>query len=84
MNMSLEKQFATYKMLHIVAVLKVMLIKYYEVVLSNYAQLPSFMGGDTPEKCADKEIENLYNTDLNKFMEMYERAYVILANEGEI
>lgn len=83
MEMTLEREFTQFKMLHIVAILKAMLIRYYEVVLANSPQLPPFMGGDTPEKCADREIENLYNTDLNKFMEMYEKAYQQLAVEGE-
>lgn len=84
MNMSLEKEFSQYKVAHIVAILKVMLIRYYEVVLANTVQLPSFMGGDTPESCADREIENLYNTDIHKFMDLYEQAYQELVEMGEI
>lgn len=83
MNMTLEKEFQTHKMAHIVAILKVKLIRYYEVVLANTIQLPSWLGGDTPEKCADRDIIELYNRDINKFYEMYERAYQELAAEGE-
>ena len=81
--MDLAKEFTAYKMAHIVAILKVKLIRYYEVVLANTVQLPPFMGGDTPEKCADRDIEELYNRDINKFIEMYERAYQELAVNGE-
>lgn len=83
MDMTLEREFLAYKMSHIVAILKVMLIRYYEVILANSPQLPSFMGGDTPEKCADKEIENLYNTDLHRFMDLYEQAYQELALQDD-
>ena len=83
MEMTLEREFTNRKMSHIVVVLRAMLIKYYEVTLAKSPQLPSFMGGDTPEKCADKEIEHLYNTDLNKFLDMYEKAYQELAQLGD-
>lgn len=83
MEMTLEKEFLAYKTSHIVAILKVMLIRYYEVVLANSAQIPSFMGGDTPEKCADREIESLYNTDFHRFMDLYEQAYQELALQGD-
>ena len=83
MEMTLEREFSKYKVLHMFAVLKAKLIMYYEVVLANAVQLPSWMGGDTPEKCADREIENLYNTDINKFIKMYEKAYQELALQGD-
>lgn len=83
MEMTLEQEFTAYKMSHIVAILKVKLIQYYEVILANTIQLPPFMGGDTPEKCADKDIEELYNRDINKFYEMYEKVYKELAENGE-
>lgn len=83
MTTTLEREFSDYKMAHIVAVLKVMLIRYYEVILQGTVQLPAWFGGDTPEKCADKDIAELYNRDKQEFFNRYEEAYQILANEGE-
>ena len=80
---TLEQEFAGYKMAHIVAILKAKMIRYYEVVLANTVQLPTFMGGDTPEKCADRDIEELYNRDINEFYRLYELAYQELAENGE-
>lgn len=73
--MTLEQEFTAYKLSHIVAILKAKMIRYYEVILADKPQLPPFMGGETPEKCAERDIEELYNRDINKFYEMYERAY---------
>lgn len=75
MEMTLEKEFSEFKILHIFAILKAKLIMYYEVILADTVQLPSFMGGDTPESLAQRDIEELYNRDINKFLEMYERAW---------
>ena len=83
MNMTLEREFSARKLAHIVTVLRVKMIRYYEVILANQPQIPAFLGGDTPEKCADRDIENLFNTDINKFFEMYEKAYQELANETD-
>lgn len=83
MKTTLEREFSEYKLAHIVAILKVKMIRYYEVILANSPQLPSFMGGDTPEKCANRDIKNLYNTDLHRFMDLYEQAYQELAQEGD-
>lgn len=81
--MELEREFMQYRIAHIFAILRVKMIRYYEVVLANSPQIPAFLGGDTPEKCADRDIENLYNQDINKFMELYEKAYQELAGENE-
>lgn len=81
--MELEHEFTAYKMAHIVAILKAKMIRYYEVVLANSVQLPAFQGGDTPEKCADRDIENLYNRDIDEFYRLYELAYQELAKNGE-
>lgn len=83
MFMTLEREFSEYKLAHIVAILKVKMIRYYEVLLANSPQLPIFMGGDTPEKCANRDIEELYNRDVNRFIELYELAYQELAQEGD-
>lgn len=80
---TLEREFSDFKLAHIVAVLKVMLIRYYEVVLANTVQLPVWMGGETPESCADRDIAELYNRDKEQFFNTYEKAYQILAQEGE-
>lgn len=81
--MTLEREFYFTKVAHIVAILKAMMIEYYEVVLADTVQLPPFMGGDTPEKCAERDIEELYNRDINSFFELYEKAYAELSERGE-
>lgn len=83
MSMTLEREFLQYRMAHIVAILRAKMIRYYKVVLANKPQIPAFLGGDTPEKCADRDIIALYNRDIKQFMEMYERAYQELAQYGE-
>ena len=81
--MTLEREFSNRKLSHIFVILRAMLIRYYEVVLANSPQIPAFLGGDTPEKCADRDIEELYNRDIKQFMELYEKAYQELAQYGE-
>lgn len=76
---SLEDEFEQYKALHKYAVLKAKMIMYYEVVLANSVELPPFMGGDTPEKCADRDIKELALNDINKFNESYEKAWCEIA-----
>lgn len=83
MSMTLEREFSNRKLSHIFVILRAMLIRYYEVVLANSPQIPAFLGGDTPEKCADRDIEELYNRDIKQFMELYEKAYQELAQYGE-
>ena len=83
MSLTLEREFLQYRMAHIIAILRAKMIRYYEVVLANTPQIPAFLGGDTPEKCADRDIEELYNRDIVKFMELYEKAYQELAEYGE-
>ena len=83
MGTTLEREFSEFKILHMFAVLKAKMIMYYQVVLANTVQLPSFMGGDTPESLAQRDIEELYNRDINEFVEKYERAYQELAKYGE-
>lgn len=75
MGTTLEREFSEFKILHMFAVLKAKLIMYYEVVLANTVQLPPWQGGDTPESLAQRDIEELYNRDINKFVEMYEKAW---------
>lgn len=84
MEMTLEKEFRQYKMLHMFAVLKAKMFMYHEVVLANSVQLPPFMGGETAEDLAQKDVEELFNRDINEFIEMYEKAYQELAAQGEI
>ena len=82
--LTLEEEFLQYKMLHIVAVLKAMMIRYYEVILMNRPELPPFLAErETPEKCADRDVKKLYNRDKKQFLEKYELAYSILAQEGD-
>lgn len=83
MEMTLEKEFGEYKMLHMFAVLKAKMVMYHEVVLANSVQLPPFMGGETAEDLAQKDVEELFNRDINEFIEMYEKAYQELATQGE-
>ena len=83
MNTTLEREFSEFKILHMFAVLKAKMIMYYEVILADTVQLPPWQGGDTPESLAQRDIEELYNRDINKFVEMYERAYQELAVNGE-
>lgn len=81
MNMTLEQEFSFYKVIHMFAVLKAKMIRYYEVILADTVQLPEWQGGDTPEKLAQRDVEELYNRDINKFYEMYERAYQEFAKQ---
>ena len=81
--MILEREFNHYATTHMFVILKAIMVKYYEVILANTVQLPPFMGGDTPEKCAQKEVEELYNRDKNRFYDLYEEAYQELASKGE-
>lgn len=80
----LEFEFSDYKVIHMLAILKAKMIMYYEIVLADTVQLPPFMGGDTPEKCADRAVKELYERDINEFVNMYEKAYRELAQMGEI
>ena len=83
MKMTLEREFMQYRMAHVFTILRAKMIMYYETVLANTVQLPSFYGGDTPEKCANRDIEELYNRDINQFYELYEKAYQELAENGK-
>jgi hypothetical protein len=79
--MKLEKEFERAKARHKLAIMRERLLRYYEVVLANTVQLPEFMGGDTPEKCADRALKDLIVTDIDKFNSLYEKAYMELAPE---
>lgn len=84
MAITLEQEFSDYKILHMFAVLKAKMIRYHEVILANSVQLPPFYGNvDTAESLAQRDVEELYNRDINKFCEMYEQAYQELAKEAD-
>ena len=82
-ELTLEKEFNDYCKAHMFAILKVKMTRYYEVILANSVQLPPFMGGDTAESLAQKDVEELYNRDKIKFYEMYEEAYQEIAKETD-
>ena len=75
----LEKQFEEFKALHKYAILKAKIMNYYETMQQGQINLPDFMRDDTPEKLADKELRKLVINDINRFNELYEKAYAELA-----
>ena len=77
--MSLEKEFERTKARHKYRIMKEKLLMYYEVVLASSVDLPPFMGGDTPKKCATRELRKLLVNDIDKFNSLYEKAYAELA-----
>lgn len=77
--MSLEREFEEFKALHKYAILKAMMMRYFETVQQGEVNMPDFMRDDTPEKLADKELRKLVVNDINKFNSLYEKAYEELA-----
>lgn len=75
----LEKEFEEFKALHKYGIMKAMLQNYYATIQQGKVNLPDFMRDDTPEKLADKELRYLVVNDINRFNELYEKAYAELA-----
>lgn len=77
--MTLEREFAEYKALHKYAIMKIMLMRYFQTVQQGGVNIPDFMRDDTPARLADREIKKLVINDINKFNDLYEKAYEELA-----
>ncbi len=75
----LEKECIQRIALHKYVIMKAMLQNYYTTIQQDKVNLPDFMRDDTPEKLADKELRNLVINDINRFNELYEKAYAELA-----
>lgn len=76
---ALEKEFTEYKALHKYAIMKAMLMRYFQTIQQGEVNIPDFMRNDTPEKLADAELRKLVVNDINKFNSLYEKAYKELA-----
>lgn len=81
--MTLEKEFRIAKFNHKITIVMAKMIDYYETIMQGSLQIPSFMGGDTPEKLAERDVNNLIETDMAKFDRLYEKAYNELAVLGD-
>ena len=66
MEMVLEREFTRRAFVHKMAVLKAVMMKHYaDLQDTNTVCIPDFLRQDTPEKLAEKEIEELLILDNN-------------------
>lgn len=76
--MDLEKEFELRKLQHKLAVLKAVITKFYEDLQdTNAVNLPDFIRDDTPEKLADKELDEIFynSNDKQRFEFLYNKAW---------
>ena len=71
----LTKKFEERKAVHKYSVLMSKLIKDNEFIMANEVNIPDFMGGDTPEKRAERQIREIYNLGIDNFNRAYEIAW---------
>lgn len=78
MSMELEKEFEFFKLRHKITVLKTVITKFYEDLQdANTVNLPDFIRNDTPEKLADKELDEIFynSNDKQRFEFLYNKAW---------
>lgn len=73
-ELSLEKEFEIYKMVHKTTILQAMMINHFRDLQETGVQIPFFMT-KSPEKRADEEIENLLYKNPMAFESLYLGAW---------
>lgn len=73
-ELSLEFEFEIYKDIHRMAILQAKLITYYRTVQESGITIPFFML-ESPEKRAEREVQDLFDKDKETFNALYEKAW---------
>lgn len=73
-ELSLEKEFEIYKLIHKITILEAKLTTYYRTIQETGIKIPFFML-ESPERKANKEIEQLLDTDRDVFEALYQKAW---------
>ena len=73
-ELSLEAEFEIYKLIHKTAILQAKLTAYYKTIQESGVTIPFFML-ESPEKKAEKEVQNLLCENSQAFEQLYERAW---------
>ena len=73
-ELSLEKEFEIYKLIHKTAILQAKLTVYYQTIQESGITIPFFML-ESPEKKAEKEVQNLLCENPEAFEILYQEAW---------
>lgn len=78
---TLEQEFEEYKALHKYSILKARIMQYYADLEGTGVNIPDFLRDDTPEKLADRDLQELLSTcsGIEKFNKLYEMAWQEIA-----
>jgi hypothetical protein len=71
---SLDAEFKIYKDIHRMTILQAKLITYYRTVQESGIKIPFFML-ESPEKRAEREVQELFDKDKETFNALYEKAW---------
>lgn len=77
----LEQEFEEYKAAHKYSILKAKIMNYYADLQDTGINIPDFLREDTPEKLADRDLQELLSTcsGIEKFNKLYEMAWQEIA-----
>lgn len=73
-ELSLEKEFEIYKLMHKTTILQAKLTAYYKVIQESGVTIPFFMQ-EPPEKKAEIEVVNLLGENPEAFEVLYKEAW---------
>ena len=73
-ELSLEKEFEIYKMIHKTSILEAKMINHFRDLQETGVQIPFFMQ-DSPEKRATNEVQNLLCRNPLAFESLYQGAW---------
>lgn len=73
-ELSLEKEFEIYKLMHKTTILQAKLTAYYKVIQESGVMIPFFMQ-ELPEKKAEIEVVNLLGENPEAFEVLYKKAW---------
>ena len=67
----------TYKTIHRYSIVKAKLVKYYKDLEQGQINIPDFLRNDSPEKLADRDIQEMLTIDngTNEFLELYDKVW---------